>query len=165
MKSKLSFPMMLFIAMAVFFTACKDDDDDEPAAEFVADAASFENYDAWTFITEEQGASPSLGQAHQGNNEDAVRRVFENPDNTRSENGEFPVGTIFLKETRDGDGNVIELTAMAKRGNDYDPDHNNWEYFMLDPATGDIANRGLFEGMCWGCHQSASGTDYVFTKE
>jgi len=155
---------MLFAASTLVFTSCKKDNDDPPA-EFIADAGSFANYNAWNFITSEQGASPSLGQAHQGNNEDAVRKVFQKDNNLRSDNGQYPVGTIFFKETKDGDGNVIEMTGMAKRGNDYDADHNNWEWFMLDPATGDIANRGLFEGMCYGCHTSALATDYVFTKE
>lgn len=165
MKSKLTFLTMLLMATAVVFTSCKKDDDDDPPAEFVADNESFADYDAWTYVTERQGASPSLGPAHQGNNADAVRKIWENNSNTRSDNSNYPVGTMFFKETKDGDGNVIELTAMAKRGNDFDPDHNDWEWFMLDPATGEIAQRGLFDGMCNGCHMAVADKDYVFTKE
>jgi hypothetical protein len=164
MKRKFSILIMLLAASALVFTSCKKDDEDDPPAEFIADAASFANYDAWTFITEKQGPGPSLGMAHQGNNEDAVRKVFQKENSSRSDNGQYPVGTIFFKETKDGDGNIIEMTGMAKRGNEFDPDHNNWEWFMLNPENGQIADRGLFDGMCWGCHLSASNTDYVFTK-
>lgn len=164
MKRKFSLLLILLAAIAFTFTSCKDDDEDDPVAEFIADDATFADYDAWTFITENQGPDAALGPAHASNDSLAVRKVWQNNDNTRSDAGNYPVGTIFFKEVKNDAGAVIGLTAMAKRGNGFDPDHNDWEWFMLDPVTGNIAERGLFDGMCWGCHQASASTDYVFSK-
>ena len=164
MKRKFSLMLIFLTAFAFVMTSCDDDDDDDPAAEFIADAGSFENYDAWNFITETMGPDAALGPAHEGNDSLATRKIWQNNNNTRSEDGKYPVGTIFFKEVKDDAGAIIGLTAMAKRGGDFDPDHNDWEWFMLDPATGDIADRGLFDGMCFSCHMAAEDTDYVFSK-
>ena len=62
---------------------------------------------------------------------------------------------------------------MVKRGNNFDPDHNDWEYFVLQP-DGKIAMDGdgnplrganLMGGMCVSCHAQASGSDYIFSKK
>lgn len=164
MKRNFSLMLMLLAAFGLIFTSCKDDEDDDPVTEFIADDGSFENYDAWNYITENMGPDAALGPAHAGNDSTAVRKIWQNNDNTRSDGGKYPVGTIFFKEVKNEGGDVIGLTAMAKRGNDFDPDHNDWEWFMLDPATGNIAERGLFDGMCFSCHMAAEDTDYVFSK-
>ncbi len=73
---------------------------------------------------------------------------------------EFPIGTIIQ---------LFPGEAMVKRGADFDPDNNNWEYFELDiDADGttirvrgrdDVVNR--FGGQCFGCHAAARDFDFI----
>jgi cytochrome c peroxidase len=76
-----------------------------------------------------------------------------------------------LKELQDKMGNVTgALTVMVKRGADFNPDGNGWEWFMTDVnlttvlTQGDNATAG--DGMCATCHAGANtnsnGTDWVF---
>jgi hypothetical protein len=61
---------------------------------------------------------------------------------------------------------------MVKRGNDFNPNGGDWEWFMLN-SDGTIAVDGngnkmrgadLMGGMCLMCHTGASNKDYVFSK-
>ena len=108
-----------------------------------------------------------LGEAHKG--EEGLRRVYKkqllaNPD---AETQGYPIGTIIVKEV-DQDGTINEITAMVKRGGNFNPEHGGWDWFMLDPSNLSIKGRGadLMDGMCNGCHKSAQepkyGKDYVF---
>ena len=133
--------------------------------EYVATQAVFEGYRDWTRIDERSGPSPLLGPAH---NPDAVRRIYKkqplaNPD-TREQG--YPIGTVFLKEVQ-AEGQVVEITAMVKRGGAFNQANNGWEWFMLEP-TGAIDGRGanLLDNGCNSCHTAAlnpeNGKDYVF---
>jgi hypothetical protein len=61
---------------------------------------------------------------------------------------------------------------MVKRGDDYNPDGGNWEWFNLDNSTpikialdgeGNQV-RGIMTG-CIGCHKAAEvPRDFVFTR-
>lgn len=166
MKKTIFTLLLLSGIIVTFVTSCKKEDDDNNNQEFVADDNTFANYTTWTFVKQEQGASPSLADAHQGNNADAVRRIYVNNNADRGSNSEFPNGTIFLKETKDAGGNVIEFTAMAKRGGSFNSANKDWEWFMLNPADGKIMDRGanLMGGMCGGCHSAKASADYVFSK-
>jgi hypothetical protein len=140
-------------------------DDGSCVLEFVADDATFSGWSSWTKGVEHTGADPSLGGAHAGNDSNSVRTVYWKS-SAAAVNGEYPLGTVILKQTVLGDGSKV-FTGMAKRGNGYDSDGNDWEYFMLN-ADGTIADDGasrgadLFSGMCKSCHNFAS-TDFVFT--
>lgn len=165
----LKFSVLAF-AMAVVFQTCKDDDS-EDAPEFVASDSDFAGFRTWTEVATNQGPSQSLGSAHQGNDENATRTIYMKDDQEREADGKFPVGTLIVKDTRDGSGNTIEVTAMVKRGNNFNPDHNDWEWFMLTP-DGEIAEdngmimRGamLMDGMCGACHLQVKDKDFVFSK-
>jgi hypothetical protein len=73
---------------------------------------------------------------------------------------QYPVGTILQ---------IFPTEAMVKRGPDFDPANNNWEYFELDvTAQGstirrrgrdDVINR--FGGQCFGCHEAAREFDFI----
>lgn len=138
--------------------------------EFEPDPADFDAYATWNLIGTEQGPDPLLGSAHDGNDEPTVRRIYKkqlaaNPSGL----GEgYPTGTLLAKEVQDGDGEVIAITGMAKRGAGFDPDHDDWEYFMWDVETGDVAMRGAV-AMCIGCHAGANaagnGRDWVFAHD
>jgi mono/diheme cytochrome c family protein len=135
-------------------------------SQYVATAEDFSEFTAWPVSGEESGASDMLGTAH---NPPAVRRVYRrqlqaNPDTVLFA---YPVGTTIVKQVTDG-AQVVEITAMVKRGDEFDPVNGNWEWFMLNPADLTIAGRGadLMDGMCRSCHSQANtpgtGVDFVF---
>ncbi len=76
---------------------------------------------------------------------------------------EYPVGTIIQ---------LFPGEAMVKRGPDFDPNNNNWEYFELTvSAQGTSINvRGrddvinMFGGQCFGCHVTARDFDFICEK-
>jgi hypothetical protein len=169
MKRSVFFTVLTFLAIIVTLQSCKDDENENP--EFIADDSSFSNFMNWTLESENQGPDPSLGMAHAGNDETVTRSVYFK-DGQDPVSGEYPVGTIIVKHSTNPDQTVNEFTAMVKRGNDFNPDGGDWEWFMLNPdgsiATDPSSNmkmRGanLMDGMCLSCH-SAGSTDYTFTK-
>lgn len=140
--------------------------------EYVADANSFKDYSTWPKQGSYNGPDPLLGaMAHANNDSSVVRNVYFKNGQDRV-NGKFPVGTIVVKHSTNPSGTVNEVTGMVKRGNNFDPTHDDWEYFMLKPdgslmsdSTG-MVMRGatLMGGMCAGCHGGASSKDYIFSK-
>jgi hypothetical protein len=167
-----------FIALAAFalttiisVQSCKKDK--EPTTqEFVADNSSFASYMSWSLDKTFNGPDPLLGaMAHANNDSTVVRDVhFKNGQNPVS--SKYPVGTLIVKHSHNPGGTVNEFTAMAKRGNNFNPNVGDWEFFMLTP-TGAIATdtsgmpmRGanLMSGMCGSCHSMASAKDFVFSK-
>jgi hypothetical protein len=170
MKNSVLFKVLLVLAIVVSLQSCKDDDEDVKQ-EFVADDSSFSNFMSWKLEATNQGPDPALGTAHAGNDATVTRMIYyKNGQN--AVNGEFPVGTIIVKHSKNPTGTVNEFTAMVKRGNDFSPNGGDWEWFMLNP-DGTIASdpssgmkmRGadLMGGMCLSCH-SAGSTDFSFTK-
>jgi hypothetical protein len=161
---------LLVLALGAF-TACSDDDDpvNPGDQEFVATEADFAGYRDWAQpVSPISGKDPAglVGDAHGADDEDMSRHVFINDNNvTRDGNGNFPVGTRLVKEVRMADGSVAMVTAMVKRGGDFNDSHRNWEWLMLT-EDGKIMDRGanLMDNMCNGCHAQAANKDYVFTK-
>ena len=157
-----------FFILSAFFiiAACSEDDSgtDPNADEFVADDQTFNGWENWLAINFTMGPDPALGQAHGGNNEEATRTIFINDENASLQNGEYPQGTVIVKQTHDGNGDQIGLTAMVKRGGDFNEAGAGWEWFMWD-ENGDL-QRGadLMNGACQGCHNQAATTDYVFSS-
>jgi len=133
-------------------------------SEVVADAASFDGYASWNRLDETAADHPFLNPAHRSGEEFALRRVYRRQLLASPlEGGEYPVGTLLVKEV-EVDGAVVEVTAMAKRGGGFDPANGDWEWFMLDPADGSVVTRGAV-AMCIGCHSHAEGmhgADFVF---
>jgi Fe-S cluster biogenesis protein NfuA len=132
-------------------------------SEVVADAASFDGYTNWNLLEETDADHPFINPAHQSENGNALRRIYRRQLLANPAAGGYPVGTLIVKEVEVG-GEVVEITAMAKRGGGFDPANGDWEYFMLDPASGSVAMQGAI-GMCIGCHSNATGAqgmDHVF---
>ncbi len=77
---------------------------------------------------------------------------------------EYPVGTIIQ---------LFPGEAMVKRGPDFDPANNNWEYFelLVSSAGTEINVRGreevinMFGGQCLGCHEDAREFDFLCDKK
>jgi hypothetical protein len=81
-----------------------------------------------------------------------------------SPGGEFPVGTILVKAART-DG-VITLAATMRKIQGVDPAHGDWEFVEYKRSGADAAfatSASLTGQTCWGCHQIAEDTDWVFT--
>ncbi len=135
--------------------------------EFMAESSDFDDYANWTMIGTEQGPDALLGMAHEGNDANAVRKIYKKQlqANPNGWNG-FPVGTMYLKTVEDAEGTIIGKTGMAKRGNSFDSGHGDWEYFMMDAESGHMMAMGDGASMCIGCHTAAvvagNGVDYVF---
>lgn len=173
MKKILSISIIVFsFSTVLFFQSCsKDKNNDIQNTEFVADNTTFTNFMSWSLESTKQGADPFLGTAHAGNDLTVVREVyFKNGQDPV--NGKYPVGTIVVKHSYNPDKTINEFTGMVKRGNNFNPDFGNWEFFMLTP-TGSIATdasgivmRGasLMGGMCASCHTGASNKDFIFSK-
>lgn len=71
----------------------------------------------------------------------------------------YPVGTIIQ---------LVPNEAVAKRGNGFFPEANDWEFFSLSvsPAGTEIRQRGRGEVVnigppCFACHSAATQTDLV----
>ena len=91
---------------------------------------------------------------------DEAISLAENPEVGK----EYPLGTILQ---------LVPGEAMVKRGRDFDPANNNWEYFELvvSPAGTEIGVRGReevinqFGGQCFGCHADARDFDFICEKD
>ncbi len=175
LKNRFLLLFSLLFASSVVITSCsKDDDEDNPPtpSEFVADDNTFVSFMNWSKDATAQGADPALGgMAHGGNDETVVREVYFK-DGQAAVNGSYPVGTIIVKHSKNPEGTVDERTALVKRGNNFNSEGGDWEWFMLAP-DGKIARdengnamRGanLMNGMCLQCHTVAKAKDYVFSK-
>ncbi len=147
-------------------------------SELIAESSEFADYTQWSLIDVRSDVNALLdGMAHGATLEGSTRRVYKkqlyaNPD-TVSQG--YPVGTTIIKEITHEDS-VVELTAMIKRGGEFNPDNKSWEWFMVDPNTLGIMldenneparGANLMNGMCNGCHfaantESGNGIDYVF---
>jgi mono/diheme cytochrome c family protein len=137
-------------------------------SEYIADAADFADFETWELLDETSADHPFLNPAHQGEEENATRRVYRKQFLANPNSGAYPIGTTIVK-TVEMEGSIVEITAMVKRGADFNSSFGQWEWFMLNPATLAISGQGadLMNGMCNGCHTNANssgvGLDYVFS--
>ena len=152
------------------------------SSEAVATDETFSGYRDWDVIDVLDSRPDLLGErAHgvaQANSTRTVykKQLYANPD---SEAQGYPIGTVLVKEARDQNGDTIDVTAMVKRGAGFSPLFGDWEWFLLEPGSGQIAvdesgaqRRGaqLNNGGCVGCHSDANvmdgtGIDFVFRHE
>ncbi len=158
-----------YVLVTILAVGCSSTSEPE-AQEFVATASSFANFTSWSAVGDPlTGPDPAglLGEAHDGNMSDVVRRIYvSSAAATRGSNGQYPIGTMFVKDTRGTDGSQRMITAMAKRGNSFNGNGRDWEWFVLN-ADGTIVDRGagLMGNMCNACHSGATAKDFVFVKD
>jgi len=145
---------------------------DTTPTEFIADNSTFANFETWSLDATNHGPSPSLGMAHAGNDSTVTRKVYFKNGQARV-NGTYPIGTVVVKHSTNPTGTVNEITAMVKRGNNFNPTTGDWEWFMLMPNgnmmtdTSGMVMRGgttMMNGMCNSCHGGASAKDFTFSK-
>lgn len=162
-----------FLGLTIFLQSCKEDDttaQNPVTNEFIADSTTFIGFMSWPVEATFYGTDPSLGMAHAGNDSTAIRRVHFK-DGVNRVNGKFPIGSIIVKHTTNAAGTLNEFTGMVKRGNGFNPNFGDWEFFMLT-SDGKIGSdmgmpmRGanLMNGMCGGCHTGAANKDFIFSK-
>lgn len=177
MKKRIfTFSAIALLATAVTFQSCKKDE--EPTVTpvdqgFVADDETFANWATWSITATKSGVDPAMLKTAHGGDDSTSERVihFGNSAVTRQD-GEFPIGTVIAKKTTwQGNGGGSMITAMAKRGGNFDAGGNNWEYFVLKDDGSILVDNGtvmrgadLMNGACKGCHAAAANMDYVFTK-
>ncbi len=162
-------PALFVLLVALAFAACSDSGVGDTPTEFVASLEDFGGYGAWPLVTEpRRGPDPSgrLGiGSHGWTDSELVRTIrVKQPTAYPDSSGNYPVGTIFLKElTRQG--RVESVVAMAKRGNGYNPAGRGWEFFIIE--NGAITSRGdtVDRLRCFHCHgHAAAGSDLIFSR-
>lgn len=146
-------------------------DDGSCYYEFVADDTTFANFIEWTVVDSNMGPDPFNAGSHGSNDSTVLREVYFYKD-ANPINEKYKLGTRIVKYSHSETTGFFQMTAMAKRGNDFDPTHNDWEWFILNP-NGSIASdslgsplRGknvLLQYGCASCHNAAD-KDYVFSK-
>jgi hypothetical protein len=172
MKKTVLFTLLAIVGVTISFQSCSKKEETPVVNEFIADDNSFKNFMTWPLEATNQGPDPALGTAHAGNDSTVVRKIyFQNGQN--AVNGKYPVGTMIVKHSTNPAASVNEFTALAKRGNNFNPSGGDWEWFMLmpdgtiatDPSSGmKMRGASLMNGMCVSCHSQASSKDYVFSK-
>jgi hypothetical protein len=153
--------------------ACGASPSPAPPTVFVATIDDFRSFRSWPSMALTVEIAP--GNDHLS----GPRRVFINkrpPGGTSP----FPIGTIVLKESGDGDPTTRDVFAMVKRGGDFNASGAiDWEWFQLKngadgsvtmlwrgvgPANGDAYGSDTTGG-CNTCHQSAASQDFIFTAD
>ncbi len=178
MKTHVILLSSISLLMALTFSCKKEENEPTPeptptpvVQEFIADTNSFVSFMTWTVQSTKKGPSPSLSTAHVGNDTSVTRKVhFKDGQNVV--NGKYPIGTIIVKHATNPAGTVNELTAMVKRGNNFNSGTGDWEFFMLNSngkiakdATGNLMRgANLMGGMCGNCHGAVASKDYIFSK-
>ena len=156
-------------ALAFVVAACGSSSRAPDREPFIAFASDFTNFRAW------ESFDPGVG-APGNDHVSGPRRVYVNarpPADAKT----YPVGTIVVKESGDGDIASRDVFAMVKRGGGFNGDGAvGWEWFALKnvdesrvvidwrgvgPATGDVYG-GDATGGCNVCHASAHASDYIF---
>ena len=156
---------------AVNYNSLATIDDKTCIYEFVATDATFQNFNDWELVDTNSGADPFNSGAHGSNDSTVIREVFFF-ENAAAINALYKTGTQIVKYSHSETSGFFQLTAMAKRGNNFDEAHNNWEWFILKP-NGTIAEDSLGQPLrgknvlnqygCASCHYLAD-TDFVFSK-
>lgn len=167
MKKNVAYLLMLGLCGSFVLNSCTKEEDDP--VEFIADNSTFDSFLSWSLDASVTGVDP-LSELHGGTDSTVTRDVYFK-DGQNPVNGEYPVGTVIVKHAHNPDQSFVQYTAMVKRGNGFNPNTGDWEWFML-MGEGQIAmdngmevrGASLMNGMCGNCHAGVANQDYVFTK-
>lgn len=134
--------MSRIVLALLIMAGCAAEDTEPVTQDFEAQADDFQCITQGTSVRNFYITNP-LGHL------DEALAVANNP-----EGGVYPVGTIIQ---------LVPAEAMVKRGPDFSPETQNWEFFELQVSSSGttINKRGttevnnLFGGNCFGCHAQA----------
>jgi hypothetical protein len=94
---------------------------------------------------------------------DGTKNVFASK--RRRANGQFPNGTIVVKEAMRPGADFIGLIATMRKRAGADPAHNDWVFVEYTRDAPDARFQEIASGsVCWSCHMGAVDLDYVFTR-
>lgn len=138
---------------------------------FVAFERDFEDFRDWQRVP-----VPERGRAQGITHTAGLRREWINAKPAKGSTT-FAVGTILVKEIDSGMPEGHQLFAMVKRGAGYNHEGaKGWEWFELferktgglgiqwrgiNAPVGESYGSGDPMGGCNGCHETATGNDYV----
>lgn len=92
-----------------------------------------------------------------------VKSVFATDDRDPSAGGDFPDGTVVVKEGERG-GDAAAIIAVMRKVAGVDPDHGDWEFIEWSRPDPSSPYTVLAQDqVCWGCHMGAIDGDWVFT--
>jgi len=76
---------------------------------------------------------------------------------------EFPEGSVIVREKISGKQPLTPelLVVMVKRGKNFNPASNDWEYLVVDGMGSSVLSRGKLDS-CNSCHSQKKETDFVF---
>jgi Cytochrome P460 len=121
-------------------------------------------FDTWTRLNA-QTIPPDSPQtervgtdAHRG-----LKNVYVNVPRDAARTRPFPDGTIVVKAVTVSDRLALIATMRKIAGSD--PTHGNWRFveYIANSQGRFATSPGLQDGTCWGCHSTATSTDWVFT--
>ncbi len=78
----------------------------------------------------------------------------------------FPAGTVIVKEKLENSSRHskrLQISAMLKHSDGYNPEHGDWEYIVTNGEDLKLQARGKLDN-CIKCHEHAKKTDYVNTR-
>lgn len=142
-------------------------------SEFSATIEDFQDYKNWTKIDEVTGNNPANASAH---NVNGIRKTYRKQASASpyTEAGEYPIGTIIVKEITNNSGAITQMYAMVKRGGNFNPNGGGWEWFLPNTSLTEARSQGA-SAFCGGCHSQAGdttktdpsflGADYAFYKK
>ncbi|MDA1192388.1 MAG: cytochrome P460 family protein, partial [Candidatus Poribacteria bacterium] len=141
-----------------------DPGDDEPDVEPLPGLPDYTaGYTTWLRMNAKP-IPPTAADPHNG-----TKNVYVNQEraaiapNNRQE-FPYPDGSILVKESTRQGQDFIWLFAIMRKVKGSDPAHGDWEYteYIRIEANADfrLASR---DGICWGCHFGAAGSDWSFT--
>lgn len=173
---RLSKVAVLYLAVLQFSCSNPNDAEKEGKRAVVVTAADLADYRTWEAVDTARGPDPSqqLFGFHSEADSNIYRIVYRKPTGVvrDSMSGQYPLGTIYLKEIRRRTNGVPdslgtgEFTVMAKVGGSYFPESNGWEYFYSSAGTAGIKPQGeKTSNFCFKCHSAAVGTygaDLIF---
>ena len=67
----------------------------------------------------------------------------------KDDSQEIPVGTVVVKPSWESDGAPGPVFVMEKRGDDFDPENENWYYAMYWPEVAPKWQKRLGEAVYW----------------
>jgi hypothetical protein len=113
-------------------------------------------YEEWKKLNRRPIPPRESGDAHLGR-----KNVFSSK--KRRVSGNFPNGTIVVKEAVRPGKDFIGLIAIMRKERGLDPDHNDWRFveYTRGRAGGRFVETAR-DAVCWSCHMGAQQTDYVW---
>lgn len=158
---------------ALALASCVSPEPSGPREPFIAVVSDFEGFEEWPSF---ELPPESLTAAHP----DGTRRLYYSNVPNGPDEG-FPIGTILVKATHDGEPVDWEIHAMVKRGDGYNAEGSReWEFLDLHyqddgalivrwrgegppPGMG-YPGEGVGDGQCNACHALVPERDYVFDR-